>query len=59
MEEPSVIKIGGPEWGHCATTTCQIHGHKDVALITEQMPQPGRAINLRAMPYGGNSEPYR
>jgi len=34
-------------------------GHEDVAVIKERTPQPGHAINLRAMPCGGNSEPSR
>jgi hypothetical protein len=35
------------------------HGHENVAVIKERTPQPGHAINLRAMPRGGNSEPSR
>ena len=37
----------------------QIHGHEDVAVIKERAPRPGHAINLHAMPCGGNSEPNR
>jgi len=33
-----------------------IHGYEDVAAIKEVTPQPGPAINLRAVPYGGISE---
>jgi len=33
------------------------HGHENVALMKEWTPQPGRTINLRAMPCGGNTEP--
>jgi len=35
------------------------HGHENVATIRERAPQPGHAINLRAMPRGGNSEQNR
>jgi len=33
------------------------HGHEDAAVIKERAPQPGHAVNLHAMPCGGNSEP--
>ena len=35
------------------------HGDEDVAVIQELTPRPGHAINLRAMPCGGNTEPNR
>jgi hypothetical protein len=35
------------------------HGHEDVAVIEERAAQPGPAINLRAMPCGGNGEANR
>ena len=35
------------------------HGHEDVAAIKERTPQPGHAINLHALPCGGNNEPNR
>jgi len=34
------------------------HGDEDVVVIKEPAPQPGHAVNLRATPRGGNSEPY-
>ncbi len=35
------------------------HGHENVAVIMQAKPQPGQAINLRAMPCVDNSEPSR
>ena len=35
------------------------HGHENVATISERPPQLGHAINVRAMPRGGNSEQNR
>ena len=32
------------------------HGHENVAVIKERTPQPGHAVNLRAMPRRGNGE---
>jgi|SRR5271157_599830 len=32
---------------------------RDVAVINEATPQPGHAVNLRALPCGGNDEPNR
>jgi hypothetical protein len=57
VEMPPAIKIGGLESEPCATATYRIHAHEDVAVTKERAPQPGRAINLRAMPCEGNSEP--
>ena len=44
---------------HARVLSQPIHGPEDVAVIKEQEPQSGRAINLCAMPRGGNSEPPR
>ena len=52
-------KAAGLETEPCATATYQIHAHEEVAVIKEQAPQLGHAINLHAMPRGGNGEPNR
>jgi hypothetical protein len=52
-------KAAGLESEPCATATYQIHPDEEVAVIKERAPQPGQAINLRAMPRGGHSEPNR
>lgn len=44
---------------HPRVLSQQIHSHEGVAVIKERAPQPGYAINLRAMPCGGNKEPSR
>jgi hypothetical protein len=31
------------------------HGYEDVAVTLESTLQPGHAVNLHAMPFGGNS----
>jgi hypothetical protein len=35
------------------------HGHENVAVTKEPTLLPGHAVNLHAMPCGGNSEPKR
>src|SRR5208337_4547796 len=50
-------KAAGLESEPCATATYQIHGHEDVAVTRERTPEPGHAMNLRAVRRGGNKEP--
>jgi hypothetical protein len=33
------------------------HDHENVAVTRDRTPQPGNAVNLHAMPCGGNTEP--
>ena len=52
---PALLSVGI----HPRVLSQAIQSHEYVAIAKGRKPQSGHAINLRAMPYGGNSEPNR
>jgi len=42
---------------YCQDNRKKNHGHEGVAIKKERTTKPGHAVNLHAMPCGGNSEP--